>query len=72
MAGSQSPYFIYTSTERLYKACASQADYEIPAGSRKNGTLKLTEEGEEIGVSKNPNPWHDGSFVLPPDAYTLT
>ncbi|KAK4167578.1 CBP3-like protein [Cladorrhinum sp. PSN259] len=63
--GQQSPYFIYTSTERLYKACAAQADYDISKEARKKGQLKLTEEGEEIGTSKTKNPWHDELGLLP-------
>ncbi|KAK3990569.1 CBP3-like protein [Cladorrhinum sp. PSN332] len=65
IAGDQSPYFIYTATERLYKACAAQADYEISKEARKKGELKLTEEGEEIGVSKIKNPWHEELGLLP-------
>ncbi|KAK4222201.1 CBP3-like protein [Podospora fimiseda] len=65
LAGNQSPYFIYTATERLYKQCAAQADYDISKDARKKKELKETEEGEEIGVFKIKNPWHDEFGLLP-------
>ncbi|KAK4186535.1 CBP3-like protein [Podospora australis] len=64
LAKDQSPYHIYQATERLYKACSAQADYTIDPKSRKAGTLKTTDEGEEIGVSTG-GPWHNDLHLLP-------
>ncbi|EAQ89149.1 hypothetical protein CHGG_05768 [Chaetomium globosum CBS 148.51] len=64
LSAGKSNYFIYGATEALYKACAAQADYTIEAADRKAGTLKTTEEGEEIGTSK-AGTWHNDLDLLP-------
>jgi cytochrome b pre-mRNA-processing protein 3 len=63
LAAGHSSYFIYGVTERVYKHCASQADYTIDVKDRKAGTLKATADGEEIGTSKG-GPWHNGIFIF--------
>ncbi|KAH6850299.1 ubiquinol-cytochrome C chaperone-domain-containing protein [Chaetomium sp. MPI-CAGE-AT-0009] len=64
MATGNNTYYIYKVTEDLYKACAAQADYAIAAADRKAGTLKTTEDGEEIGTSK-AGTWHNELGLLP-------
>ncbi|KAL2256646.1 hypothetical protein VTK26DRAFT_1359 [Humicola hyalothermophila] len=64
LAQGQSQYYVYGATERMYKACAAQADYMIEAADRKAGTLKTSPDGEEIGSSKG-GPWHN-ELGLPP------
>ncbi|GAB1320633.1 Ubiquinol-cytochrome c chaperone domain-containing protein [Madurella fahalii] len=64
LGAQRSNYYIYAATERLYKACAAQADYVIEAADRKAGTLKTTVDGEEIGVSKGGE-WHNDLSLLP-------
>ncbi|KXX76930.1 CBP3-like protein [Madurella mycetomatis] len=64
LGAQKSNYYIYAATERLYKACAAQADYAIEAADRKAGTLKTTADGEEIGVSKGGD-WHNALSLLP-------
>ena len=66
----KSTYYIYIASERLYKACAKQAEYAIEEADRKAGKLKTTADGEEIGASQG-GPWHNGVFfpfhiLLPP------
>ncbi|KAL2019661.1 hypothetical protein VTK56DRAFT_9280 [Thermocarpiscus australiensis] len=60
----KSSYYIYGATERMYKACAAQADYVIEAADRKAGRLTTTADGEEIGVSKGGE-WHNDLALLP-------
>jgi cytochrome b pre-mRNA-processing protein 3 len=62
LAAGHNTYYIYGATERVYKICASQADYTIDVKDRKAGTLKSTADGEEIGTSKG-GPWHDGMHI---------
>ncbi|KAK4157986.1 thiolase-like protein [Chaetomidium leptoderma] len=64
MVKGKSSYYIYGTTERLYKACAAQADYTIEVADRKAGKVQTTADGEEIGVSKG-GPWHDDLALLP-------
>jgi cytochrome b pre-mRNA-processing protein 3 len=59
LGGTRSGYFIYGTTERMYKFAAAQADYTIDPADRKSGALQMAEDGEEIGTSKG-GPWHDG------------
>jgi cytochrome b pre-mRNA-processing protein 3 len=56
----RSSYYIYKATEKLYEACAAQADYAIDPADRKAGKLQTTADGEEIGSSKG-GPWHEGT-----------
>lgn len=65
MSTGNNTYYIYKATEVLYKACAAQADYTIDAAERKAGTLKTTEDGEEIGTSK-AGTWHNGMPLFSP------
>ncbi len=60
LGGVKNSYFVYGSSERMFKLCAAQADYAIDAADRKSGKLELTADGEEIGVSKG-GPWHEGA-----------
>lgn len=63
LGAQRSSYYVYTATERLYKACAAQADYAIEPADRKAGTLRTTPDGEEIGVSKGGE-WHGGASLF--------
>jgi len=60
LATNKSSYYIYKSTETLYKHCAAQADYTIEAADRKAGKLQTTADGEEIGLSMGGS-WHSGT-----------
>ncbi|KAK4106765.1 hypothetical protein N658DRAFT_555563 [Parathielavia hyrcaniae] len=64
LASGQSSYYIFNATEKLYKACAAQADYAIDPADRKAGKLQTTADGEEIGVSKGGR-WHSDLDLLP-------
>ncbi|KAK4123939.1 hypothetical protein N657DRAFT_656252 [Parathielavia appendiculata] len=64
LATGKSSYYIFNATEKLYKACAAQADYAIDPAARKAGKLQTTADGEEIGVSKGGR-WHDDLALLP-------
>ncbi|KAK4238154.1 thiolase-like protein [Achaetomium macrosporum] len=64
LATEKSSYYIYGAAERLYNACAAQADYTIDPKDRKAGKLQTTAEGEEIGVSKGGS-WHKDLGLLP-------
>ncbi|KAI0180947.1 ubiquinol-cytochrome C chaperone-domain-containing protein [Hypoxylon sp. FL1284] len=57
------PYRVVHATEDIYKACAGEALYTIPAKDRKAGTIAKTAEGEDIGEGKTM--WHE-DFKLPP------
>jgi hypothetical protein len=50
-SNNYSSYATYRCMERIAKACASQANYTIDDADRKNGTVAMTAEGEEIGRS---------------------
>ncbi|KAH8880711.1 hypothetical protein GQ53DRAFT_669316 [Thozetella sp. PMI_491] len=56
------PYRVYGMTSDIYDACASQADYTISEKARKDGTLEVMEDGEEIGTGTTM--WHT-EFQLP-------
>ena len=60
--GMMGSYAIYRGTEQIYKKVAEPAAYSIPAADRKNGTVELLPDGEEVGVSEGP--WH--KRVFPP------
>jgi len=55
---------LYSTTEGIYKAAASQADYEISREDRKNDTIKRLEGGEEVGAGGGV--WHDGKRICSP------
>ncbi|KAI1102846.1 ubiquinol-cytochrome C chaperone-domain-containing protein [Jackrogersella minutella] len=57
------PYLVVSATEGLYKAAAREAAYTIPDEDRKAGTIRKTEEGEDIGEGNTM--WHE-VFKLPP------
>lgn len=38
-------------TQRLFEACASQADYQLPQATQKGVEVPMTESGEHLGVS---------------------
>ncbi|KAK3943025.1 ubiquinol-cytochrome C chaperone-domain-containing protein [Diplogelasinospora grovesii] len=57
------PYIVYGATERMYKTCAAQAEYNITKEARRAGQVKTTAEGEEIGVGGGM--WHDDFGLLP-------
>ncbi len=52
-------YQVFDAAGKIYKACSSHAAYAIPEESRRDGTMKTTEDGEEIGVGGGV--WHDGT-----------
>ncbi|KAL2271773.1 hypothetical protein VTJ83DRAFT_1144 [Remersonia thermophila] len=64
LRANQSSYYVYSATERVYKHCASQADYTIDEKRRKDDTLEMTAEGEEIGTSAG-SVWHQELGLLP-------
>ena len=68
LAKGQSSYYVYGTTEQLYKFCAAQAEYTIDAADRKAGTLQTTADGEEIGTTKG-GPWHDGTHCALSEDY---
>ncbi|KAK6216168.1 p-nitrophenyl phosphatase [Pestalotiopsis sp. IQ-011] len=57
------PYMVHAATESVYKTCAAEAAYTISEEDKRNGTVKTTEEGEEIGTGSTT--WHT-DFDLPP------
>ncbi|KAK3902355.1 mitochondrial putative 3-oxoacyl-synthase [Staphylotrichum tortipilum] len=57
-------YQVYGTTESMYKTLAARADYVIDPAARKAGTLRMAEDGEEIGDSKGGR-WHS-ELALPP------
>lgn len=54
------PYMVHAATESVYKTCAAEAAYTISEEDKRNGTVKTTEEGEEIGTGSTT--WHTGTF----------
>jgi hypothetical protein len=54
-------YYVFGATERIYKTCGAQADYRITEADRKEGKIRETEEGEEIGMGGGM--WHDGEYI---------
>ncbi|KAH8199652.1 hypothetical protein TruAng_006182 [Truncatella angustata] len=57
------PYQVHAATETIYKAAAAEAAYTISETDKRNGTVKKTEEGEEIGTGSTT--WHT-DFDLQP------
>lgn len=43
-------YVAYGMTQKLFEACSSQADYQIPQAFEKGATIPSTESGEHLGV----------------------
>lgn len=43
-------YHVVAATEQIYRQCARGAEYGITEADRRDGKVKKTEEGEEIGV----------------------
>ncbi|KAK9781954.1 putative Ubiquinol-cytochrome c chaperone domain-containing protein [Seiridium cardinale] len=57
------PYQVHKATEIIYKTAAAEAAYSISETDKRNGTVKKTEEGEEIGTGNTT--WHT-DFDLSP------
>lgn len=58
LRSSAQPYQVHAATETIYKTCARQAAYTISEEDKRNGTVKKTEEGVEIGTGNTL--WHTG------------
>lgn len=43
-------YVAYGMTQKLFEACSTQADYQVPQASEKGATVPTTESGEHLGV----------------------
>ena len=52
-------YVAYGMTQKLFEACSSQADYQVPQSSQKGADVPTTESGEHLGVSDSW--WYRGS-----------
>ncbi|ETS80613.1 hypothetical protein PFICI_08142 [Pestalotiopsis fici W106-1] len=63
LKSTSEPYMVHAATENVYKICAAEAAYTISETDKRNGTVKTTEEGEEIGTGTTL--WHT-DFDLPP------
>ncbi|CEJ60839.1 hypothetical protein PMG11_09396 [Penicillium brasilianum] len=48
---SAETYIAYGMTQKLFQACSSQADYEVPQASQKGVPVPTTESGEHLGIS---------------------
>lgn len=59
---STETYTAYGVTERLFKECASQADYSIPQASDPDAEMPKTADGEDLGVGEGW--WHTGDYPL--------
>ncbi|KAH6998730.1 thiolase-like protein [Ilyonectria sp. MPI-CAGE-AT-0026] len=55
------PYRVLGATEQLFKATSKAADYHITEAERKDESVQLAEDGEEVGHSLNAD-----EFNLPP------
>lgn len=55
---SAETYIAYGMTQKLFQACSSQADYEVPQASQKGVPVPTTESGEHLGVSDSW--WYKG------------
>ncbi|KAJ5485347.1 hypothetical protein N7539_005335 [Penicillium diatomitis] len=44
-------YVAYGMTQKLFQACSSQADYQVPQATQKGVPVPTTEAGEHLGVS---------------------
>lgn len=61
LKSTSQPYQVHAATETIYKSCAAEAAYTISETDKRNGTVKKTEEGEEIGTGSTT--WHTGTFL---------
>lgn len=59
---SAETYIAYGMTQKLFQACSSQADYEVPQASQKGVPVPTTESGEHLGVSESW--WYKGELDL--------
>lgn len=59
--GAAETYVSYGFTQKLYEACSSQADYEIPQLAQKGVEVPKTANGEELGVGEGW--WYKGKLV---------
>lgn len=59
--GAAETYVSYGFTQKLYEACSSQADYEIPQLAQKGVEVPKTADGEELGVGEGW--WYKGKLV---------
>ncbi|KAI0128939.1 ubiquinol-cytochrome C chaperone-domain-containing protein [Xylariales sp. AK1849] len=57
------PYQVHAATETIYKSCARQAAYTISETDKRNGTVKMAEDGVEMGTGDTM--WHK-ELNLPP------
>ncbi|KAJ5547010.1 hypothetical protein N7494_004595 [Penicillium frequentans] len=44
-------YVAYGMTQKLFEACSSQADYQVPQATQKGVEVPMTDSGEHLGVS---------------------
>ncbi|KAJ5815271.1 hypothetical protein N7474_007048 [Penicillium riverlandense] len=51
--GAAEIYVAYGMTQKLFEACSSQADYQIPQISQKGVPVPKTEAGEDLGVGES-------------------
>lgn len=49
-------------TQKLFEACSTQADYQIPQASEKGASVPTTESGEHLGVGDSW--WYRGKQTL--------
>uniref|UniRef100_A0A093XQN1 TIP41-like protein n=1 Tax=Talaromyces marneffei PM1 TaxID=1077442 RepID=A0A093XQN1_TALMA len=61
--GAAETYVSYGFTQKLYEACSSQADYEIPQLAQKGVEVPKTADGEELGVGEGW--WYKELGLLP-------
>ncbi|PCH07955.1 Ubiquinol-cytochrome c chaperone/UPF0174 [Penicillium occitanis (nom. inval.)] len=61
--GAAETYVSYGFTQKLYEACSSQADYEIPQLAQKGVEVPKTANGEELGVGEGW--WYKELELLP-------
>ncbi|KAJ5896560.1 uncharacterized protein N7473_005959 [Penicillium subrubescens] len=50
---SAETYIAYGMTQKLFQACSSQADYQVPQASQKGVAVPTTESGEHLGTSES-------------------
>jgi cytochrome b pre-mRNA-processing protein 3 len=62
LKSTSEPYQVHRATQAIYKACAAQANYTISETDKRNGTVLMTEEGEQIGTGNTT--WHTGTDLL--------
>lgn len=54
-------YAVHRATQTLYAACAGPGEYRIDEGERREGTVRRTREGEEVGYAVDEGSvWHRG------------